>query len=1097
MFEKVLKNELLGRAAEQIRAGRTAAISGVWGSSAAMLAAAIGRLAGRPALFVTAHLDAADDAADDIEVFTGRAPLVFPAWDTDVFAADHVNDEIAGERMRICNLLGKRGAAEGRGRDDHAPQDSPEAPAAEVIVAPIMALLQPVPSEGALARGRLSLTRGQDLGIDQLASWLVDAGFEHVDQVDQQGDFARRGGIADVFPPGVAQAVRVEFFGDEIASIRLFDLDTQRSTDEISGYDLTAVATGRETDPARTTTLFTYLPAETIICTVEPEAIKELAEEICRRAAEGISAADEAVGLREPEELFSSAGRFASVEMYAFRPKAGGKTFDMGIRSLESLSVNAQEAIGQLGELSADAEVWVYCENPAEEKRFRELLSSAATQMNERIHTGIGHVAGGFRWPAERLIVVGHHEVFHRYAKRRRIRRVRAGRPIESLLDLQMGDYVVHVGHGIARFEGLRQLDRDGRTEEFLTLRFAGNAVLHVPASRINLVQKYIAPRKMRPSLSRLGGATWGRQKERVATAVHDLAAEMLRIQAVREAMPGVSYPPRTSWLDQFASEFIYTETEDQLASMEQIGRDMAAARPMDRLLCGDVGYGKTELAMRAAFKTAEAGRQTAVLVPTTVLAAQHYRTFKERLADYPMIVEVISRFRKPAEQAKIVKRVAAGQVDILIGTHRLLSDDIRFADLGLVIIDEEQRFGVDHKERLKRMRATVDVLTLTATPIPRTLHMALLGLRDISSLATPPLDRRAIHTEVVGYNDGLIRHAVLRELNRQGQVFFVHNRVFNIDKVADRVRKLAPEARVEIAHGQMPSSRLERTMLRFVRQDIDVLVCTTIIESGLDIPTANTMIIHEADRFGLADLHQLRGRVGRYKHLAHCYLLLPESRPVSRVAAKRLKAIEEFSDLGAGFQIAMRDLEIRGAGNILGREQSGHIVAVGYEMYCQLLERAVGKLRGEAPAPVLDVHVELGIDAYIPRSYVPADRQRMEIYRRMSACSDTQQLDQLRADLCDAYGLVPLAVDTLLELARIRVLAGRVGIKSIMRMDPDIIFQVTDFGAARKVLEGAAGTVRLPDAKTAHWRPPAAYYEQPTLLRVLLKRLREACGRV
>jgi len=500
---------------------------------------------------------------------------------------------------------------------------------------------------------------------------------------------------------------------------------------------------------------------------------------------------------------------------------------------------------------------------------------------------------------------------------------------------------------------------------------------------------------------------------------------------------------------------------------------------------------------MRAAFKAAEAGKQTAVLVPTTVLADQHYRTFKERLADYPVIVEVISRFRTASEQGRILKRASGGQIDVLIGTHRLLSEDVRFADLGLVVIDEEQRFGVEHKERLKGMRATVDVLTLTATPIPRTLHMALLGLRDISSLATPPLDRRAIHTEVVHYDDGLIRHAILRELNRQGQVFFVHNRVLDIQSLADRIRRLAPEARVEIAHGQMPSSRLEGTMLRFVRQEFDVLVCTTIIESGLDIPTANTIIIHDADRFGLADLHQLRGRVGRYKHLAYCYLLLPETRTVSPAAARRLKAIEEFSDLGAGFQIAMRDLEIRGAGNILGAEQSGHIAAVGYELYCQLLERSVQELRGEAPSPVLDVHVELGIDSYIPRSYVPAERQRMEVYRRMVACATREELDQLRSDLADAYGPPPPEVDTLLDLARIRVLAGRLGISSIVRMEPDIVFTVTDFKAAQKALAGMAGTVRLPDAKTAHWRPPQAYHEAPTLIRVLLNRLSKACGAV
>jgi len=429
----------------------------------------------------------------------------------------------------------------------------------------------------------------------------------------------------------------------------------------------------------------------------------------------------------------------------------------------------------------------------------------------------------------------------------------------------------------------------------------------------------------------------------------------------------------------------------------------------------------------------------------------------------------------------------------VVIGTHRLLSGDVRFADLGLIIIDEEQRFGVAHKEHLKSMRATVDVLTMTATPIPRTLHMALLGLRDISSLTTPPLDRRSIHTQVVHYDERLIRQAILRELSRDGQIFFVHNRVYDIDSQADRIAKLAPEARIAVGHGQMPPGRLGQTMLEFVNRRIDVLVCTTIIESGLDIPTANTIIIHEADRFGLAELHQLRGRVGRYKHRAFCYLLLPETRPVAPVAARRLKAIEEFSDLGAGFQIAMRDLEIRGAGNILGAAQSGHIAAVGYELYCQLLREAVSEIRGEPPAELRQVHLELGLDAFISTSYVPSQRQRMEIYRRLSRCTTCPQLRQLGADLADAYGPVPDVIQTLLDAAEIRIRAGKLGVDSIIRMDPDIIFTVRDFSAARGIFDGAAGTVRLPDDHTVHWRPPQAYREMPTLVNVLLKRLRDA----
>jgi len=578
-----------------------------------------------------------------------------------------------------------------------------------------------------------------------------------------------------------------------------------------------------------------------------------------------------------------------------------------------------------------------------------------------------------------------------------------------------------------------------------------------------------------------------------VAVAVQDMAAGLLKVQAVRAAQPGVAYANGTEWQRQFSNEFVYTETEDQLTSMQQIDEDMAQPRPMDRLLCGDVGYGKTELAMRSAFKVAEAGRQVAVLVPTTVLAAQHFRSFTERFADYPFRVDVLSRFRSKKEQQAVIDKLALGQVDILIGTHRLLSKDVRFPDLGLVVIDEEQRFGVEHKERFKNLRATVEVLTMTATPIPRTLHLALLGLRDISSLTTPPLDRRAIHTEVRSYDDDLIRMAIERELNRQGQVFFVHNRVHDIDELAEHIQRLVPDVRIAVGHGQMPEGALEKVMLRFLKRDVDVLLSTTIVESGLDIPTANTMIIHDADRFGLAELHQLRGRVGRYKHRAYCYLLLPQTRPVTSQAAKRLKAIEDFSDLGAGFQIAMRDLEIRGAGNILGPQQSGFIAAVGYELYCQLLEKSVCELRGEKPPVRHEVHVEIGVDSFVPREYVPAERQRMEIYRRVVRCATVEELEQLRRDLRDAYGHLPPAMDTLLDLAEVRVRAGGLGIRSIITMEPDLVFTFRDFKPAEHLFDGAHGSVRLADDQTVHWRPPKAYFEMPTLLRVLLARLRQA----
>jgi transcription-repair coupling factor (superfamily II helicase) len=656
----------------------------------------------------------------------------------------------------------------------------------------------------------------------------------------------------------------------------------------------------------------------------------------------------------------------------------------------------------------------------------------------------------------------------------------------------------VHRDHGIARFVGLTTIDSQKEPgEEFLTLEFARNAKLHVPASKIELVQKYIGSFRGSPELSTLGGKAWKRQKDQVAEAVRDLAGEMLRIQAARESMPGIRYPADTPWQTEFEAEFPYEKTEDQLAAVTAVKRDMTNPRPMDRLICGDVGFGKTEVAIRGAFKAVEFGKQVAVLVPTTVLAEQHERTFKERFADYPFRVESISRFKTDKEAREMLEALRKGQIDIIIGTHRLLSKDVKFADLGLVIIDEEQRFGVEHKHKLLAFRATADVLTLSATPIPRTLHMSLLGLRDISSLSTAPMDRRAIVTEVISGNKKRIKQAIERELAREGQVFFVHNRVNNIDDIAAQVQKLVPQARVIIGHGQMPARQLEKVMLTFMRGQADILVCTTIIESGIDIPRANTMFINNAHHFGLSELHQLRGRVGRYKHRAYCYLVLPRDRVISEVAMKRLAAIENFSMLGAGFKIALRDLEIRGAGNLLGAEQSGHIAAVGYEMYCQLLEHAVADLKHQRPIEAFRTTIDLGIAGSLPKGYIPSDVRRMDAYRRINRANDLDTLERVEQDLVSAYGELPRKARTLLHLAEIQVAATLLGIHSIARHEQDIIFKTRRPADLERSMSGARGSLRLvgqPDANgltEVYFRPPANYLDEDTLLSVLRKRLR------
>jgi transcription-repair coupling factor (superfamily II helicase) len=649
--------------------------------------------------------------------------------------------------------------------------------------------------------------------------------------------------------------------------------------------------------------------------------------------------------------------------------------------------------------------------------------------------------------------------------------------------------------------------------DEFLTLEFAGGAKLHVPAMQIDLVQKYVGGFGGKPTLSTLGGTRWKGQKERTSESVKDLAAEMLRVRAARESMPGIAYPADTPWQTEFEDEFPYEETEDQVTGLAAIKQDMTRTRPMDRLICGDVGFGKTELAIRAAFKACEFGKQVAVLVPTTVLAEQHERTFRSRFAGYPFRIESLSRFKTDGEAREILDKLRKGHVDVVIGTHRLLSKDIVFADLGLVIIDEEQRFGVEHKESLLRLRLTVDVLTLSATPIPRTLHMAMLGIRDISSLTTPPLDRRAIVTEVIPYNERRIQQAIARELSRDGQVFYVHNRVGDIKSIADDVQRMAPDAKILIGHGQMNPHELEQVMLTFMRGPskdggADILVSTTIIESGIDIPTANTMIIDNADRFGLAELHQLRGRVGRSKNRGYCYLLLPPERSVKDIARKRLRAIEQYSMLGAGFKIAMRDLEIRGAGNILGAEQSGHIAAVGYDMYCRLLEQSVHELKNEhPPAPPSSVSIEIGLPASIPKPYVPSDQRRLEAYRRIATAASREALEQVKADLTSAYGDPPKQVHRLLHLAELRVACVALGVRSISVREKDVIFkaamakqlgealsrtppELAKAGKALQVQVTVLPSKHAGELAEVYFRPPEKYLEPETLLNVLRKRL-------
>jgi len=1064
----------------------TVKLAGNWGSFGALLASYLLEQLKRPILYVCAHIDEADQLVDDLQTFGAEAQLL-AAWEADQELAD-ATDEIRAERSRVVLEMTRL-------------------PRPMVVTAAVQALCQPVPKPEALERSCLRLAKGEEIGIEQLTTWLVDNGFERVEQIELPGQFARRGGIVDIYAPlavevkaaeqkqGMteqAEPLRVEFFGQMIESIRRIDLDTHLSCGQLQAVSVISAVCG--TADKQREQFLRILPRDCIVLFEEPVTVEEAARIYHRRV-------ENPVGLYRWEEIFEAAQGFAQIHLCRFATGQPGQFLDLGVRSIQQYQHKASSIWSghkaALEELIRAAEqgkeVLFYCESQAELNRLGQILREIRGQVPRRLRLVSGYVSRGFELSSLGTVVISHHEVFGQVTLRRRRVTTRATVPVDTLSDLQVGDYVVHASYGIGKFLGTKTIREKGGISEYLTIEYADGVKMQVSVRNIGLVQKYIGTSPKRPKLSKVGSKRWQRQKEKVAAAVRDLAAELLELQAQRQALGGIAYGQDSGWQVEFEQAFAYPETPDQSKAASEIKADMQRPVAMDRLLCGDVGYGKTELAMRAAFKAVDNGKQVAVLVPTTVLSVQHGRTFTERFADFPVCIEVLNRFKSPSEARDIIERTKAGKVDILIGTHRLLSDDVGFRDLGLLIIDEEQRFGVEHKEKLKRLRVNVDVLTMTATPIPRTLHMALLGLRDISSLATPPLDRRSIVTKVTGYDDNLIRRAIYRELNRQGQVFFLHNRVRSIEKKAWEISKLVPEARIGIAHGQMGKRELEDTMVRFVLGQIDVLVCTTIIESGLDIPNANTIFINDADRFGLAELHQLRGRVGRYKHRAYAYLLLPRSRPVSPLATKRLKAIEEYSHLGAGFRIALRDLEIRGAGNILGPEQSGHIQTVGYQMYCELLAEAVRRLKNEPIEPVPSAVVELGFCSYIPRSYIGPDRQRMDVYRKMAVARCVEDLEQLEAELTDVYGPVPQQVRLLLGLSELRILASRAGIRSISASPPDLIFTLEQEGIRRmqQLFSRIRGSVRMVDHRRVYVQLSQSYFEPETLLAVLRKMLR------
>ncbi len=1074
-------------------------VFGLTGAQRNLLAAALVKDACPAALIITAGESEAGQVWDDLTaLLPGVRVEQFPVYELLPYHVLAHGKEVLAGRLAVLE-----------GLCDSRPM---------VVVAPVEALMRRLSPPGVFRKMRRKLKVGDRVEPGELARSLVTMGYERVDLVESPGHFSTRGGIVDIFPPTRPLPVRLEFFDDEVDSIRVFEVGSQRSGEKLgqvvisparefvvaedkwpvgrgavkAEYRVQMRKLARSGDPSslrfleehfgrltsmlddkvyfqglelflpyfypEKTSLLDYLPGEAPVFIYEPGKIREVVQSIQRERVETYSdlltrgkvLPGQLKGYLDWEEIYDGLAARQAI-YFSFMPRQAPFVRPQNIVNFTAKSMNS--FMGRTGMIAGEIKNWRRNGNAVVllvtgTDRARHLLDSLREEklevyymstLKNKVQAGSvvithGQLSSGFELVNARLVVITEEEIFGRRKRRRREPKVEGAGRLEPFTDLKVGDYVVHVNHGIGRYQGIVPLEIGNVRKEYLLIKYAGEDKLYVPTDQVGMLQKYLGADVDAPKLSKLGGAEWNRVKSRVREAVRDMAKELLELYAARETAQGYAYGPDTVWQKEFEDSFPYEETPDQIKAIQEVKRDMESPRPMDRLLCGDVGYGKTEVALRAAFKAVMEGKQVAVLVPTTILAQQHYNTFRERFARYPVRVEMLSRFRTPREQRDIIRDLKEGRIDIVIGTHRLVQDDIAFKDLGLLVVDEEQRFGVAHKEKLKQIRKTVDVLTLTATPIPRTLHMSLVGVRDTSLLETPPENRFPVQTYVVEEDPVLIREAIRRELNRDGQVYFVHNRVADLDRVANWLKSLVPEARIVSAHGQMREEELEQIMLDFIDYEYDILVCTTIIESGLDIPNVNTLIVKEANNFGLAQLYQLRGRVGRSNRLAYAYLTFRKDRALNEVAEKRMAAIREFTEFGSGYKIAMRDLEIRGAGNLLGAEQHGHIAAVGFDLYCRLLEEAVREARGQKVEQVVETVVELPVDAYIPEKYIPDTNQKVELYRRIASLRQVDEIPELEEELVDRFGDIPPPVENLLRVARIRVMAGKIGIKSISK---------------------------------------------------------------
>jgi transcription-repair coupling factor (superfamily II helicase) len=1016
----------------------TLALGGLPGSSGAALTAWLTQDFPQRLIAVVAPTPAdAERWLTDLAQLTEAPTALYPQ--REALGEDEPHYEIAGERAETIQEL-----LEGRLR---------------ILVTTARATAERTLLPAALEQLSLKLAVGSRRPPSQVAQALEAMGYRRVPTVTEVAEFSVRGGILDLYGFGMAAPARLEWWGDDITSLRGFDLTTQRSLQELSDITVLPVSTagvrgesdgrtdrrtdgqavGGDSPPARPTdrptrrTLLELLPPDTLVIQESPDPDLEEVTRAWNEAAHHLEVARR-LGEEVPsrESIFQPPGEWRDRIGQLPRLVLRGDPVDVQFGFFPPERVDRDlKRLRAL--LTPELPTLILCDNEGQLERMEELLEENGRRLTSAT-LAIGALDGGFVMPSLRVLT--DHEIFRRARRLRRARRYREAAPSSATGALTLGDYVVHLEHGIGVYRGIETITAGDSTLEVAIVEYEGGDRLNVPLYRLDQLERYRAAGedgdRPPPRIHRLGGSAWQRVREKTRQAIKQMAAELLDLYARRKVSAGYAFPPDSKWQRELESSFLYEDTPDQRKATEEVKRDMERPLPMDRLLVGDVGYGKTEIAVRAAFKAVQGDKQVAVLVPTTILAEQHAGTFIERLADFPVRIEVLSRFRTAKEQKAVLEHLAAGQIDIVIGTHRLLSKDVLFKDLGLLVVDEEHRFGVRHKERLKALRLAVDVLTLTATPIPRTLHLSLAGLRDLTLIETPPRDRSPILTFVEPWDDALLEEAFAREIDRGGQVFVVHNRIETIDTIAARVRALAPRARVEVAHGQMPAETLERVMRCFVAGEVEILVSTMIVESGLDVANANTMVVHDAHRFGLAQLYQLRGRVGRSHRRAYCYLLVPDV--MDAEAEERLRVLEHHTDLGAGYRIALRDLEIRGAGNLLGAEQSGHAQAVGFDLYLRWLDETVRSLRGQAtveqPAPP---DVVLDRPAHLPDGYVPDDDIKLDIYRRLARSVSSGEIDGLRDELRERFGPLPPMAETLLDMARLRVMGAALGVQHVL----------------------------------------------------------------